>query len=176
MCRWPRTASASCSSVPAVATTPLTCLWAFDLTAASSRLLADPARLAGDDEDLPPEERARRERLREQAGGIVDYATDKADEYGRLRPVGPALGHQRSKPGRSRSWRSVGPFSIPGPTPPEPRLAYVSGGALRVVGADGRDDRAVIEPDGPECNLRFGRVRGRRGDGPDPGLLVVTGR
>ena len=29
------------------------------------------------DEDLPPEERARRERTREQAGGIVAYATDR---------------------------------------------------------------------------------------------------
>ena len=34
------------------------------------------ATLGGDERDLPPEERARRERVREQAGGIVTYATD----------------------------------------------------------------------------------------------------
>ncbi|GAA2804641.1 hypothetical protein [Nonomuraea dietziae] len=31
-----------------------------------------------DEENLPPEERARRERSREQAGGVVAYTTDSA--------------------------------------------------------------------------------------------------
>ena len=57
---------------------PVTCLWTFDLATGTERLVADPLALvlAAEEEDLPPEERARRERSREQAGGIVGYATD----------------------------------------------------------------------------------------------------
>ena len=57
---------------------PLTCLWVFDVATGQETLLADPSGLTGTEEDLPPEELARRERMREQAGGIVDYATDEA--------------------------------------------------------------------------------------------------
>ena len=60
-------------------TDPVTCLWTLDLATGAERLVADPAALdSAGDEDLPPEERARRERSREQAGGIVGYATDRA--------------------------------------------------------------------------------------------------
>jgi len=60
---------------------PVTCLWLLDVggstqPGAAERLVADPRSLGGDEEDLPPQERARRERVREQAGGIVAYATD----------------------------------------------------------------------------------------------------
>src|SRR3954452_8653366 len=57
----------------------VTCLWTFDPITGAERLVAAPRTLEpGGDEDLPPEERARRERAREQAGGIVAYATDRA--------------------------------------------------------------------------------------------------
>ena len=55
---------------------PVTCLWMLDVGSGTERLVADPRALGGDERDLPPEERARRERVREQAGGIVAYATD----------------------------------------------------------------------------------------------------
>src|SRR5580704_16742398 len=62
---------------------PVTCLWALDLPAdesgqpdaASERLLVDPAAI-GAARDEPEEERARRERSRERAGGVVAFATD----------------------------------------------------------------------------------------------------
>jgi len=59
-------------------TDPVTCLWVLDVEHGQERLVADPRTLGADQEDLPPEERARRERVREQAGGIVAYATDEA--------------------------------------------------------------------------------------------------
>jgi dipeptidyl-peptidase-4 len=59
-------------------TDPLTCLWVLDVGTGEERLVADPAALGGADEDLPPEERARRERSREQAGGIVAFAADRS--------------------------------------------------------------------------------------------------
>src|SRR4051812_21686449 len=51
-------------------------LWALEPDGAE-RLIVDPATL-GDSEDLPAEERARRERARETASGVVAYATDRA--------------------------------------------------------------------------------------------------
>jgi dipeptidyl-peptidase-4 len=56
---------------------PVTCLWEADADSGAERLVADPRALGADEENLPPEERARRERVRETAGGIVSYATDR---------------------------------------------------------------------------------------------------
>ena len=63
---------------------PVNCLWTIDLDSGHERLVADPVALlavgAGDaltDDDLPPEERARRERTREGAGGITSFAIDR---------------------------------------------------------------------------------------------------
>ena len=57
---------------------PATQLWVYD-DAGGERLVADPATLLGSvAEDLPAEERARRERARETAQGIVGFAVDRA--------------------------------------------------------------------------------------------------
>jgi len=54
-------------------------LWVADVATGRERLLADPHDLlAGDDEDLPPAERARRERMRQGGAGITAYTTDGA--------------------------------------------------------------------------------------------------
>jgi dipeptidyl-peptidase 4 len=55
-----------------------TCLWVQDAAdGAPERLIADPAQILRDGkEDLPPEERARRERVRQGAAGIVAFAAD----------------------------------------------------------------------------------------------------
>ncbi|HJW61625.1 MAG TPA: S9 family peptidase, partial [Actinomycetota bacterium] len=56
---------------------PVNRLWVLELASGAERLVADPARLLGGDPgDLPPEERARRERARERARGIVAFAAD----------------------------------------------------------------------------------------------------
>jgi dipeptidyl-peptidase-4 len=58
-------------------TDPVTCLWSVDAGTGEERLLVDPAALSPDgEENLPAAERARRERVREQAGGVVGYACD----------------------------------------------------------------------------------------------------
>ncbi|TCK24726.1 prolyl oligopeptidase family serine peptidase [Pseudonocardia endophytica] len=58
-------------------TDPVTCLWSIDAATGEERLLVDPAALSPDgEENLPAAERARRERVREQAGGVVGYACD----------------------------------------------------------------------------------------------------
>src|ERR1700744_422091 len=57
---------------------PVTCLWEADAAAGQERVVADPRALGADEENLPPQERARRERVRETAAGIVAYSTDAA--------------------------------------------------------------------------------------------------
>src|SRR4029078_8134840 len=54
-------------------TDPVNALWVLDVDRGDERLVADPGQLLAGDDDVPPEERARRERMREIAGGIVGY-------------------------------------------------------------------------------------------------------
>lgn len=50
----------------------------LDVSTGTERVVVDPAALLSGDEDLPPEERARRERMRETTGGVTAFATDRA--------------------------------------------------------------------------------------------------
>lgn len=55
------------------------CLWEFDVATRSERLIVDPLALLArsDSIELSPEERSRRERLREAGGGITSYSVDR---------------------------------------------------------------------------------------------------
>ena len=126
---------------------PVSCLWALDCATAAERLLADPVRLlAGAAEELPPEERARRERAREQSAGIVAYAADNAGELlvfalsGQLWAIRPA-------DAAIRRLAAAEPVVEPRPDPTGQRIAYVCRGVLRVIEADGSADRAVAGPE-----------------------------
>ena len=55
-------------------------LWRFDLSTGQETKLVDAADLHADDADLPPAERARRERLRESGGGITSYSMNAAGD------------------------------------------------------------------------------------------------
>src|SRR4051794_26804586 len=61
---------------------PRTGLWCLDLPDGDERLVVDPTVEA--DAELPPEERARRERARETASGVVAYSVDEAGGPPRL--------------------------------------------------------------------------------------------
>jgi dipeptidyl-peptidase-4 len=53
-------------------------LYQYDLQTESEELLVDPLKVLADgEEELSPQERARRERTREAAGGITSYSSDK---------------------------------------------------------------------------------------------------
>jgi dipeptidyl-peptidase-4 len=122
---------------------PVLCLWVLD---GGERLLVDPRTIDGDrlDADLPPAERARRERARESAGGIVGYAVDRTgrracfDLAGTLFVVDLATGQVASPPVH-------GPVFDPRLSPDGSRVAYVSGDDLRIVDLDGPGgDRALV--------------------------------
>lgn len=113
-------------------TDPVTCLWSYEVATGEERLVVDPHTLDGGDEDLPAEERARRERAREQAGGIVSYATDRA----LTRAVFPLSGKlflaEFAGGLAPRRIETEGAVVDPRLDPSGERIAYVAGGALHV--------------------------------------------
>jgi dipeptidyl-peptidase-4 len=125
-------------------------LWQLDLATGAESVLADPATLLVDgDEELSAEERARRERSRQQAAGIVGNATD--DD---VRIVAFALSGRLYVTdvvtGETRLIDTATPIIDPRPSPTGTHIAYVSNNALRVVNVDGTGDRALAEPEGED--------------------------
>lgn len=159
---------------------PLNCLWSLELPTFNERQLADPRTLlAAVEEELPSEERARRERRRESAGGIVafagdhDLATVTFALAGRLLLVDVESGEVRELP-------AAGPVFDPRPDVTGQRVAYVSGGALYVIDCNGRDGRLLAGEDDVSWGLaefvaaeEMGRTRGFWW-GPDASRLAVA--
>jgi dipeptidyl-peptidase-4 len=122
-------------------------LWILDPEDGSERVAADPGVLLGGvSEHLSPEERARRERSREGGAGIVGYATDTAVELASFALSG-RLFVAELRAGTARELEVPGPVIDPRPAPDGRHVAYVSQGALRVVDAQGGNDRALLEPE-----------------------------
>ncbi|MFG2403785.1 prolyl oligopeptidase family serine peptidase [Streptomyces brevispora] len=125
-------------------------LWVLDLAgdgAPRERVVADPAvLLGGSAERLSVQERARRERSREGASGIVGYAVDAAAELAAFALSGKVYVAEL-RAGTARALPVPGPVIDPRPSPDGRHIAYVSKGALRVVGAGGEEDRALAEPE-----------------------------
>jgi dipeptidyl-peptidase 4 len=118
---------------------PVTCLWVLEVASGSERLVVDPRALGESDEaDLPPEERARRERVREQAGGVVAYATDADLTLAVFSWSGRVWAVDVTQPDAVPYEVAVtGTALDPRPDPAGKRLAYVSAGALRVTSVSG---------------------------------------
>ncbi|MEX1657032.1 prolyl oligopeptidase family serine peptidase [Streptomyces pseudovenezuelae] len=118
-------------------------LWVLDAVEGGERVAADPrALLGGAEERLSPTERARRERSREGGAGIVGYATDAAVELASFALSG-RLFTAELRAGTARELPVRGPVIDPRPAPDGRHIAYVAQGSLRVVGAEGEDDRAL---------------------------------
>jgi dipeptidyl-peptidase 4 len=170
---------------------PVNRLWVLDLGSAAERLVADPAALLGDGaEELPAAERARRERARERAGGIVAFGPDRdltvaafalagrlfvADlaaggGSGGLEPSPPVGRGSGSPPvGGVRELEAAGPVLDPRVDPTGRRVAWVAGRALHVAALDGAVAGQLVGEDDPEVSWglaefiaaeEMGRTRG----------------
>ncbi|GAB2329296.1 S9 family peptidase [Streptomyces variabilis] len=125
-------------------------LWVLDTDGGGERVAADPrALLGGASEQLSAEERARRERSREGGAGIVGYATDAAVELAAFALSG-RLFTAELRAGTARELPTPGPVIDPRPSPDGRHVVYVARGALRVVSAEGADDRALTTPEAEE--------------------------
>lgn len=128
---------------------PVTCLWTLDPASGEERCVFDPrTRGLDEDEELSEAERARRERVRERAGGITAYATDRA-----VRRVVFAVAGRPYVADLAEGW--VEELTVPG-TVDDPRLdptgrwvAYVVEGALHVRDLGG-SNRVLAGDDDPD--------------------------
>jgi dipeptidyl-peptidase-4 len=117
---------------------PVNCLWLLDIASGEERIVADPRALlrAADEADLPAEERARRERSREGAGGITSYATNP-DVTVATFALGGRLFAAGLLSATARELYVPGPVFDPRPDPTARRIAYVRTGKLWVTELDG---------------------------------------
>ncbi|MEV7554445.1 alpha/beta fold hydrolase [Amycolatopsis sp. NPDC089917] len=129
-------------------TDPRHSLWSFDVASGEETKLVDAAQLLPGEEDLPPEERARRERSRETGGGVVGYAVDDAFTVaafslsGKLHTLDLATGDV--------SVLVEGSVVDPRPSPDGARVAYVRDRRLRVIDRATGADRVLVEEDGED--------------------------
>ena len=130
---------------------PVTHLWRHDPATGRTVKLVDARALGTATTGLSPEERARRERAREQADGIVSYAVDAAGTLAAF-VVGGALHTVELATGTVATHATApGPFD-PRPSPDGRAVAYHAGGALHLVeldqpGEPGRD-RPLVQEEG----------------------------
>ncbi|ASR39183.1 peptidase S9 [Prauserella marina] len=117
-------------------------LWSVDLASGAESKVVDAAALLSGEEDLPPEERARRERARETSGGVVGYAVDDAHTVaafslsGKLYTADLATG--------TSTLRAERAVVDPRPDPTGRHVAYVSERTLRVLNLATGQDRALV--------------------------------
>jgi dipeptidyl-peptidase 4 len=128
-------------------TDPTTCLWQVDTDGGAERLVVDPSALVhGADDEVPAEERMRRERAREASGGIVRFSTNREatrvafDVAGRIYVVDLLAGGTTELPA---SGRAIDPRIDPTGSV----VAYVEAGALHAVQVDGGGPRALLSPE-----------------------------
>lgn len=122
-------------------------LWEHDVANATETLLVDPVELLGEaGEELSAEERSRRERSRESAAGLVGYDVDETGRWGCFALSGK-LWAVHLGANAVHELPSVGAVIDPRLDPTGRRIAYASGGALRVIDVSGRDERALVEPE-----------------------------
>ncbi|MFD2418979.1 S9 family peptidase [Amycolatopsis pigmentata] len=118
-------------------------LWETDLESGAEAKIVDAVELLPGEEELPPEERARRERSRESAGGVVGYAVDDDLRLatfslsGRLYAVDLAT--------REVTELVAGAVVDPRPDPAGKHVAYVRDRRLRVIELATGEDRVVVE-------------------------------
>jgi dipeptidyl-peptidase-4 len=135
---------------------PETCLWVLDVATGDERLVADPEVLGASTAGETDQEKARRERVREQAIGIVAFACDATQSLaaftlaGQVWVAGLAAGGAAPRPVPARP----GAFD-PRPDPAGRRVAYTCDGAVRVVDLGTGEDALLIGPDGAD-GVTFG--------------------
>ena len=129
-------------------------LYAFDPATGAERVLLTAEQvLQGAEEHLSPEEKARRERMREQARGITSY--DLSDDgaqilvplSGRLFLVTRATGDVRELTGEATGY----PLD-PGLSPDGAQLATVRDGDLYVFDLEAGTERRLTTREGPEMS------------------------
>jgi dipeptidyl-peptidase 4 len=135
---------------------PVNRLWVLEVAAGAERLVADPAALLeGDGGGLPPEERARRERARERAGGIVAFAADADLAVASFALAGRLFVADLAGDGGTRELPAGGGVLDPRVDPGGVRVAWVADRALHAAELDPAGQagpRRLVGEDDPEVS------------------------
>ncbi|HEX6844280.1 MAG TPA: DPP IV N-terminal domain-containing protein, partial [Actinomycetota bacterium] len=132
-------------------TDPVNRLWVLDVVTGAERCVFDPLAAPGEEVALTPAERARRERMRERATGVVAYATDRDVrtavfvEGGRLLVSDLVTGE----------WHELEVDGVPDDprlSPDGSTVAFVLGGALLVQPAAGGASRELASDPDPDVS------------------------
>ena len=136
---------------------PVNALWVLDLAEGTERCVADPRVLLADlGDDLPPEERARRERARESAAGITSYVPDAAHGVATAALAGRLLVADLRE-GGARLVEVPGPVFDPRPDPTGARVAWLCDRALWVAElADPASARPLVAEGDDDPMVRWG--------------------
>ncbi|MFE0024218.1 prolyl oligopeptidase family serine peptidase [Amycolatopsis sp. NPDC059021] len=129
-------------------TDPRHSLWSLDLASGEETKLVDAAELLPGEEELPAEERARRERSRETGGGVVGYAVDDAFTVAAFSLSGKL--YTLDLRSGAVSVLVEGSVIDPRPNPSGTHVAYVRDRRLRVIELATGEDRALVEEDGED--------------------------
>ncbi len=130
---------------------PAMCLWALDVAQGNERIVADPRSLLNgpaEGAELTEAERARRERARETAGGIVAYGGDR-DLRAAAFSLNGRLFIADLLAGGAREVETPERVDDPRMDPGGRRVAYVAQGALHVRDVGG-SDRVLAQEDDPD--------------------------
>ena len=143
---------------------PFTSLWVYSRATGTEREVAGAARLLGAAaEYLTVEERARRERSRELAAGIVAYACDEKVSHAAFALGGKLWwarldGEPQAEGPKSSGLDAGGPAVLPGPgdvvdprpSPTGRHVAFLSGPRLCAVATTGADEHRVLAEEAGE--------------------------
>jgi len=136
---------------------PVTHLMRHDPVSGRTTTLVDARHLGADSGGLSAEERARRERAREQADGIVSYAVDDAGTLAAF-VLGGALHTVELATGRVVTHDTApGPFD-PRPAPDGRAIAYHAGGGLHLLELDDPAQPGRSRPLVVEAGVTWGRA------------------
>jgi dipeptidyl-peptidase-4 len=135
---------------------PVHALWVLDTATGQERRVADPRELAGvgDAASLTAEERARRERLRESAEGIVAYAVDR-DVRRAVFTLAGGLWLADLVDGGAHALESGAAAFDPRLDPAGERIAYVRHGGVEVL-PPGGGPRVLVSPEADEPTVSWG--------------------
>ncbi|GAA1653798.1 S9 family peptidase [Actinoplanes couchii] len=126
-------------------------LWSYDVASGEERLLVAAASLRDGGAPMSEQEKARRERARDRSAGIGAFHTDAAVRTA-VFTVGTRLYLADLGSGEVTELGAQQPASEARLDPTGHTVAYVRENELRLIGRDGKDDRPLAEPDGPEVS------------------------
>lgn len=126
---------------------PVNQLLVLDVETGTERVIVDPTALLSGGEDLPPEERARRERMRETTAGVTSFATDRDVTTATFTLSGQLYVVSLMDGTHARALAMPGPVIDPRLSPDGTHVATVISGGVHVIRVSDAAMTALATPE-----------------------------